>query len=144
MKVGIVTAQFNEKYTAQLEQGARDFLKTVNVTDIVSMKVPGAFELGLAAKVLFENRQCDYVICLGIVIRGETDHYDYVCKAAQEGCLQVGLEYSKPVAFGVLTVDNYQQMYDRIWGRKGNNGFLVAKAGYDTYQSILKIKENNL
>lgn len=141
MKVGIVTAQFNDQYTQELENGAKKFLQSVNVDDIHVLKVPGAFELGLGAQTFFEDYGCDYVICLGVVIKGETDHYDYVCKAAQEGCLRVSLDYSKPVAFGVLTVNNYEQMYDRIWGRKGNNGYHVAKAGYDTVMAIKANKE---
>ncbi|MCO5114362.1 MAG: 6,7-dimethyl-8-ribityllumazine synthase [Bdellovibrionaceae bacterium] len=144
MRVGIVTAEFNAQYTQELEDGAKRFLASVGVTDIHVLKVPGAFELGLGAKFFLKEKKCDYAICLGVVIRGETDHYDFVCKAAQEGCLQVSLEMEKPVAFGVLTVNNYEQMYDRIWGRKGNNGYHVAKAGYDTVMNLNKLKERNL
>lgn len=144
MKVGIVTAEFNHQYTQELEDGAKKFLSSVGVTDVHVLKVPGAFELGLGAQFFLKEKNCDYAICLGVVIRGETDHYDYVCKAAQEGCLKVSLELSKPVAFGVLTVNNYEQMYDRIWGRKGNNGYHVAKAGYDTVMNIKNLREKNV
>lgn len=131
MKAGIAWAQFNEKYTSAMRTAALNFLETKGISQIVDFKVPGAFELGLAAQHLIDNEKCDFVICLGVVIRGDTTHYDYVCKAAQEGCLNVSLKTSKPVGFGVLTVENFQQLYDRIWGDKGNAGEHAAKAAYD-------------
>ena len=83
------------------------------------------------------NKSVDAVLCYGVVIRGETDHYDYVCQAATQGCLQVGLETLKPVQFGVLTVDNYKQLHDRIWGKKGNKGREVALGLLDTLKALI-------
>jgi 6,7-dimethyl-8-ribityllumazine synthase len=89
---------------------------------------------------MIENEGCDMAVCIAVVIRGETSHYDYVCKAAQEGCLQVSLKTSRPVGFGVLTVDTYEQLYDRIWGGKGNVGEHAASAAYKMCLRVLNKK----
>lgn len=138
MKIGIIRAKFNDKYTMAMKIAAHEYLKSQNVVDVIEMDVPGAFELGLAAQNLLMNQACDAVVCLAVVIRGETSHYDYVCKAAQEGCLDVSLKTGKPVGFGVLTVDTYQQLYDRIWGDKGNVGEHAAKAALEMFLNINK------
>lgn len=142
MRAGIVKAQFNLRYTEALKSGALDYLKKNNISDTVCLDVPGAFELGLGAQELIMQKKCDFVICLGVVVRGETAHFDYVCKAAQEACLQVSLKTSKPVSFGVLTVNTYQQLYDRIWGKLGNNGAHAAKAAHEMFISLNNIKES--
>ncbi len=136
MKIGVVTAEFNSKYTHALRDGALEGLKECGVTDIVMRSVPGAFELPIVAKSLIQNHGVDGVLCYGVVIRGETDHYDYVCRAATDGCLQVGLETMKPVQFGVLTVDTHKQLFDRIWGKKGNKGREVAVGLIDTLKAL--------
>ncbi len=130
MKAGIIRAEFNDKYTRAMSDSALLFLKNNKISNFVELDVPGAFELGLGAIHLLENEKCDFVACMGVVIRGETSHYDYVCKAAQEGCLTASLQTKKPVGFGVLTVDTYEQLYDRIWGVKGNVGEHAIKAAY--------------
>ena len=137
-KVAIVSAEFNRRYTKALEEGALSELKAAGFqdSDIIKCKVPGAFELPLMAKHLILNKNVDGVLCYGVVIKGETDHYDYVCQAATEGCLKVGLETLKPVMFGVLTVNNHKQVYDRIWGKKGNKGAEVARGLLDTLETM--------
>lgn len=137
-KIGIVTAKFNTRYTRALKEAGFEALieKGVSKKNIVFKSVPGAFELPLVAKDLILNKGVDAVLCYGVVIRGETDHYDYVCAAAAEGCLKVGLETLKPVQFGVLTVDNHKQLYDRIWGKKGNKGREVALGLLDTLEAL--------
>lgn len=136
MKAGVVWAAFNHRYTEAMKDAAIDFLKSKQINEITEFQVPGAFELGLGAQHLIEKEHCDFVVCIGVVIRGETSHYDYVCKAAQEGCLNVSLKTSRPVGFGVLTVDTYEQLYDRIWGSKGNVGEHAANAAYIMAQRI--------
>lgn len=134
MKIGIVTAEFNTKYTKQLEEGGIKALleRGIATENIVIKTVPGAFELPIVAKHLINNHGVAGVLCYGVVIRGETDHYDYVCAAAQQGCLQVSLETMKPAAFGVLTVDNHEQIIDRLGGKKGHKGSDVAHGLIDT------------
>ena len=138
MKIGIVTAEYNSRYTYALRDGAVEALVEGGVSkdDIVLQSVPGAFELPLIAKHLIVNKGLDAVLCYGVVIKGETDHYDYVCQAATQGCLQVGLETLKPVQFGVLTVNNHKQLHDRIWGKKGNKGREVALGLLETLKAL--------
>jgi len=137
-KIGIVTAEYNSKYTHALRDGAFEALveNGISKENIILKSVPGAFELPLVAKHLIQNQGLDAVLCYGVVIKGETDHYDYVCQAATQGCLQVGLETLKPVQFGVLTVDNHKQLHDRIWGKKGNKGREVALGLIDTLKAL--------
>ncbi len=138
MKIGVITAEFNSRYTYALRDGAVEALieKGVSKENIIMKSVPGAFELPIVAKNLILNHGVDGVLCYGVVIRGETDHYDYVCGAAADGCLQVGLETLKPVQFGVLTVDTHKQLFDRIWGKKGNKGREVALGLLDTLEAM--------
>ena len=137
-KLAIVSAEFNRRYTKAMEEGAVGELKSVGYDDseIIVCRVPGAFELPIMAKHLIVNKKVDGVLCYGVVIKGETDHYNYVCQAAAEGCLQVALETLKPVMFGVLTVNNHKQAFDRIWGKKGNKGAEVARGLLDTLKTM--------
>src|SRR4051812_9437723 len=111
MKIGVVTAKFNSEVTTLLEKGALGVLKAAGV-DIIAVHVPGAFEIPLAAKALFEKQKVDGVVTLGAVIRGETSHYDYVCSAVERGCSQLALDYLKPIGFGILTTENEKQAMD--------------------------------
>lgn len=109
------------------------FLKAgVEKHNITHIEVPGSVELPLAAQWMLEaNGRLDGVVCLGAVIRGETAHFDYVCKAATDGILQVMLRFNKPVIFGVLTVENEQQALDRAGGKLGNKGSESAQAAME-------------
>jgi 6,7-dimethyl-8-ribityllumazine synthase len=91
-------------------------------------EVPGAFELPLAAKYCAESGRYAGVACLGAVIRGETDHYDYVCREAAEGIARVSLDTGVPCAFGVLTVDSMEQALERAGGGKRHQGEDAARA----------------
>ena len=125
--IGVVTADFNPELTGPLKDGAIKLLKSEGIKNIVEASVPGALELPLAAKWLFDIKKVDAVIALGVVIRGETAHFDFVCNGSERGCSQLQLEYSKPVAFGVLTTENREQVHARITGRKGHKGSEVAE-----------------
>ena len=125
--------------SSSLVAGAADALcKHGVVDDAVDLAwVPGAFELPLIAQKLAGSKKYVAVICLGAVIRGDTDHYDYVCKAAADGILQVGLTTEIPVLFGVLTCDTDEQALDRAGGKAGNKGADVALAALEMV-SLLK------
>jgi 6,7-dimethyl-8-ribityllumazine synthase len=127
-RVAVVVARFNSEVTERLLDGALSALRGAGVADedLLVVRVPGAFELPIAAKTVIETRQVDAVVALGAVIRGETDHYDYVCEAAREGLLRVGLETAVPVLFGVLTCDSDEQAAARAGGAHGNKGADVA------------------
>jgi 6,7-dimethyl-8-ribityllumazine synthase len=123
----LVVARFYEDLAARLEAGARAVLEehgcAVEVFD-----VPGAFELAPAAQYAAASGRFDGVVCLGAVIRGETDHYDHVCAAAARGIEAVGLETGVPCSFGVLTVDTYEQALARSGGDRRDSGAHAARA----------------
>ena len=126
----IVVARFYEDLAERLVAGARRVFEeaggTVDVHD-----VPGAFELPLAAKYCAESGRYAGVACLGAVIRGETDHYDYVCAEAARGIAQVSLDTGVPCAFGVLTVDDMDQALARAGGDKRHQGEDAARAAVE-------------
>ena len=115
-RVALCLARFYTELADKLEDGARAALDEAGVTTIETFSVPGAFELPLVAKYAVESGRFDAVICLGAVIRGETDHYDYVCTTAAEGIARVGLDSGVPCGFGVLTVDTMEQALARVAG----------------------------
>lgn len=124
--IAVVTARFNEEVTTKLEDGAFDFLEEIGAK-ILSVKVPGAVEIPLTIKALFDTKKIDGVVALGAVIRGETSHYDYVCQSVERGCSELMLQYKKPVGFGVLTTENEAQALARAGGEHGNKGFEAAQ-----------------
>lgn len=123
-KFGIVTSQWNAEVTGALYQGAYDRLIEQGALEenILSLTVPGSFELTSGADILLNNRELDAVICLGCVIQGETKHFDFICQAVATGVTQVSVKYNKPVIFGVLTTDNMEQAKARSGGIHGNKG----------------------
>jgi 6,7-dimethyl-8-ribityllumazine synthase len=129
LKIGIVVADWNRHITEVLKKGAIDTLLAsgLDKNQILELTVPGSFELPHGAQILF-SRECDAVICIGCVIRGDTPHFDYVCEAATHGILRVGLDASKPCIFGVITTENEQQALDRAGGKLGNKGSEAATA----------------
>ena len=119
--------RFYEDLARRLVEGAtRVFLEAGASVDV--HEVPGAFELPLGAKYCAESGRYAGVACLGAVIRGETDHYDYVCAEAAHGIAAVGLETGVPVAFGLLTVDSMDQALERAGGGKRHQGEDAARA----------------
>jgi 6,7-dimethyl-8-ribityllumazine synthase len=122
-KFAIVHAQFNSAITEALLAGALDALKSSGAVDIEVVKVPGAWELPLAAKTIAEHKKPDAIIALGAVIRGGTPHFDFVAGEAASGLAAVQLETGIPVAFGVLTTDDMEQATDRAGGKHGNKGY---------------------
>lgn len=119
-KVGVVTARFNSEVTDKLEDGALSYLETCGV-EVLAVKVPGAVEIPLACKALFDIG-CSGIVALGAVIRGETSHYDYVCNSVERGVTALMLEYNRPIGFGVLTTENDEQAMERAGGKHGNKG----------------------
>ena len=127
-RYGIVVATFYEELAARLVAGAQRALTAAGMEEANVYEVPGAFELPIAAKLLAETRDYAGVICLGAVIRGETDHYDYVCSEAARGIQDVQLTTGVPCGFGVLTVDTYEQAMARTGEGKRDSGAHAAEA----------------
>jgi 6,7-dimethyl-8-ribityllumazine synthase len=129
VRVALCVATFYEELASRLEEGARAALSEAGVEEIDRFEVPGAFELPLAASYAARSRHYHAVVCLGAVIRGETDHYDYVCAEAARGIQQVQLDSGVPCGFGVLTVDTMAQALDRVaGGAKRDTGRHAAEA----------------
>jgi 6,7-dimethyl-8-ribityllumazine synthase len=125
-RVALCVATFYADLAERLEEGARSALSECEVS---RYQVPGAFELPLVARYAATSGRFDAVVCLGAVIRGETDHYDYVCAEAARGIQAVQLETGVPCGFGVLTVDTIEQALDRVaGGSKRDTGRAAAEA----------------
>jgi 6,7-dimethyl-8-ribityllumazine synthase len=127
-RIGIAVSRFNEPVTTKLLEGALEALRGAGVAedDLIVVYVPGAFELPLACEAMADRGGLDAIVALGCVIRGETSHYDYVCEAAEQGVVAVGLQHRLPVLFGVLTTENAEQAFARSGGARGNKGADVA------------------
>jgi len=132
-RFAIVASKFNIEIVDCLVAGAKDGLRKHGIAeDAVDLAwVPGSFEIPLVAQKLASSKKYAAVLCLGAVIRGETDHYDYVCSTASAGIAQASLATGVPVLFGVLTCDTEEQARDRAGGRGGNKGFDVALAAIE-------------
>jgi 6,7-dimethyl-8-ribityllumazine synthase len=129
LRVALCIARFYSQLAGRLEQGARATLAQAGVDDVPVFSVPGAFELPTIAQYAAASGRFDGVVCLGAVIRGETDHYDYVCSAATDGILRVALDTGVPCGFGVLTVDTMEQALARVTGgAKRDTGAHAAEA----------------
>lgn len=124
MCVALVAARFNDDVVAPMLECAHGTLVEAgaNAEDIVTVRVPGAYELPLAAKWLADSGIYDGIVALGAVIRGETPHFDYVCTEAARGLNEVALTHQIPVGFGVITADNAGQAQARAGGDVGNKG----------------------
>jgi 6,7-dimethyl-8-ribityllumazine synthase len=124
----IVVARFYEHLADRLVGGAQTAFADAGAGLADVFDVPGAFELPLAARLAAESGRYDGVACLGAVIRGETDHYDYVCAESARGIQDVQLATGIPCAFGVLTVDSMEQALERSGGAKRDTGRHAAEA----------------
>src|SRR5947209_5053357 len=128
-RVALCVAHFYPELADKLEEGAREALTEAGIEHVDRFEVPGAFELPVIAKYAAQSGRFAAVVCLGAVIRGETDHYDYVCGEAARGIQDVQLETGVPCGFGVLTVDTIEQALDRVQGgSKRDTGAHAVKA----------------
>ncbi len=132
-RFGIVVSRFNDFITEKLLGGALDALTRIGTKegDIHVLKVPGAFEIPLAAKKLAGTGRYHAVICLGAVIRGATPHFDYVSAEVSKGVAQVSLDSEIPIIFGVVTTDTIEQAIERAGAKSGNKGWNAAMAGVE-------------
>ncbi|QCR24031.1 6,7-dimethyl-8-ribityllumazine synthase [Pontibacter sp. SGAir0037] len=129
-KVGIVVAEWHNEITDVLCTGAIDTLLKhgIKKENIFRNTVPGSFELTLGAQFLALQPEIDAVICIGVVIKGDTKHDDYINHAVANGLTNVALKFNKPVAFGLVTTNNLEQALDRAGGKHGNKGVEAAAA----------------
>jgi 6,7-dimethyl-8-ribityllumazine synthase len=137
-RVALCVARFYTDLADALEQGARAALDEAGVGVVESFAVPGAFELPLVAKYAAESGRFDAVVCLGAVIRGETDHYEYVCSSAADGITRVALDTGVPCGFGVLTVDTMEQARARVAGGAKRD---TGRHAVDAVLASLEVKD---
>ena len=128
LRVAIVASRWNDFIVSRLIGGAVDALERLGASSeaITIIRVPGSFELPLAAKRAAMSVEYDAVVCLGVVIRGETSHNEYIAAEVIKGIANVSLETNLPVTLGVVTADNLEQAIDRAGAKSGNKGFDAA------------------
>jgi 6,7-dimethyl-8-ribityllumazine synthase len=141
LRIAVVVSRFNEFITEQLTKGALETLAKRGCTQVTFVKVPGAWELPIAAQTLAASH--DAIVTLGAVVRGDTPHFDYVCEAANDGLNRVSLDTKVPIAFGVLTTDNLQQAMDRAGGKSGNKGSEAAEVAIEMANLVRQLRKQD-
>jgi 6,7-dimethyl-8-ribityllumazine synthase len=141
LHIGIVVGQFNSFITDRLLAGALDALERAgaNESQIEIVRVPGSFEIGIAAKKLAVTGRCDSIICIGCVLRGETSHYDYVASETARGIQLAQLDTGVPMIFCVLTCDTLEHAIDRAGLKGGNKGYDAGLAAIEMAQLVRKL-----
>ncbi len=138
----VVLSRFNSFMTERLLEGAVDCLLRhgAREEDITAIRVPGAWEIPIAAKRAAESTHYEAVICLGAVVRGETPHFDYVAAEVSKGLASLSLQTDKPVSFGVLTTDTAEQAIDRSGSKAGNKGWDAALSALEMVDVLGKVE----
>nr|WP_205380060.1 6,7-dimethyl-8-ribityllumazine synthase [Streptomyces sp. SID7805] len=142
LRVAVIAAQWHEKVMDGLVDGALRALADLGIDEPTLLRVPGAFELPVVAKVL-AGRGYDAVVALGVVVRGGTPHFEYVCQGVTQGLTQVAVDTGVPVGFGVLTVDDEQQALDRagLAGSTEDKGHEAVTAAVSTAATLRSVSE---
>src|SRR5579875_1163266 len=141
LRFGIVVSAFNSFITDRLLAGALDALHRTGATDdrIEIVRVPGSFEIGLAAKKLASTGRCDAIVCIGCILRGETAHFDYVASESARGIQLAQLDTGVPMAFCILTCDTLEQAIDRAGLKHGNKGYEAGVNAVEMAQLVRKL-----
>lgn len=141
LKFGIVVSRFNNFITSRLLDGAQDALLRhgAKEEDIVIIKVPGSFEIPLAAKKLASKGSYNAIICLGTIIRGATQHFEYIASEVSKGIATVSLETGIPITFGVITCDTIEQAIERSGTKSGNKGWDAAITAIEMAHILKKL-----
>ncbi len=144
LRVGIVVSRFNQFITEKLLEGALDGLKSHGGEDdaITVVRVPGAFEISLAAEKMAASGQYDALVCLGAVIRGDTPHFEYVSDAVTTGVLAAMQRYQTPIGFGVLTTNDSQQAMERSGTKDANKGYEAALTAVEMANVLRQMPRN--
>lgn len=140
-KFGVVVSRFNEFLSSKLVEGALDTLKQHGAEDksIDVIWVPGSFEIPIAAQKIAKSKKYDAVICLGVIIRGDTPHFDYIAGEAAKGVARISLDTGLPCVFGVITADNLEQAIERAGAKQGNKGRDAALSAIEMANLLEKI-----
>jgi len=141
LKFAIIVSRFNDFITSKLLEGAKDALLRhgAKEDDIDVVRVPGSFEIPLAAKKMASKETYNAVLCLGTVIRGATPHFEYVASEVSKGIASASMETGVPIAFGVITADTIEQAVERAGTKSGNKGFDAAITAIEMAQLMKKL-----
>jgi 6,7-dimethyl-8-ribityllumazine synthase len=141
LRIGIVVSRFNQFITDKLLEGALDGLKSHGGEDqsVTVVRVPGAFEISLAAEKMAASGEYDALVCLGAVIRGDTPHFEYVSGAVTRGVLGAMRRYQIPIGFGVLTTNDSQQAMERAGMKDANKGYEAALTAVEMVHVVRQI-----
>jgi len=144
LQFAIVASRFNDFIVDRLVGGAVDYLVRhgADKENLILVRVPGAYEMPLAAKRLAQSKRFHGIICLGAVIRGSTPHFDYVAAEVSKGLAQIMLDSGIPVGFGVLTTDTLEQAVERAGSKAGNRGSDAAAATLEMVRVLEQIEQS--
>lgn len=142
LRFALVVSRFNDFIGSKLKEGALDTLlrSGAQENDITVVTVPGSFEIPLIAKVLSQKGGYDAIICLGVVIRGDTPHFDYICSEVAKGISRVSMEGGIPVSFGIITADTIEQAIERAGTKSGNKGRDAALSAIEMANLLKALK----
>jgi 6,7-dimethyl-8-ribityllumazine synthase len=142
LRFAILVSRFNSFVTERLLSGALDALARTGAAedDIEIVRVPGSWEMPIAAAELARQKRHDGIICLSAVIRGDTPHFDYIAAEVAKGLAQTALETGVPVSFGVLTTNTLEQAIDRAGAKSGNKGFDAAMSAVETANLMARLR----
>ena len=133
LRVGIIASRWNDFVVSRLISGAEDALERLGAASdaITIIRVPGSFEIPMAARRAAQSNKYDAIICLGVVIRGETSHNEYIAAEVIKGIAQASLDTNLPITLGVVTADSLEQAIDRAGAKSGNKGFEAAMSAVE-------------
>ncbi len=141
LKIAVIVSRFNDFLTGKLLEGATDALVRHGGDEkkLTVAYVPGSFEIPTVAMQVAKSGKFDAVVCLGCVIRGATDHYDYVVQNATRGIGEIGVQTGVPTIFGIITADNLEQAIERAGTKQGNNGAKAMMAAVEMVNLMRKV-----
>ncbi len=142
LRIGIVVSRFNSSITERLLEGAIDVLRRTGAadSDIEVVRVPGSFEIPLAAKSLAEKGSCQAIVCLGAIIKGQTDHYSFLASGVTNSLNAISVENHVPIGYGIITADTVEQALDRAGLKHGNKGVDAALSAIEMANVLKELK----
>jgi len=145
LRIGIVVSRFNSGVTERLLEGAIDILRRTGAaeSDIEVVRVPGSFEIPVAAKALAEKGSCQAIVCLGAIIKGQTDHYSFLASSVTNALSAISVEHRVPIGYGVITADTVEQALDRAGLKHGNKGVDAALSAVEMANDLKELKADN-
>ncbi len=145
LKIAIVLSRFNSFYSERLLEGALDAIRRTGGAEknVTVYKVPGSFEIPSTIKKIAETKKFDGILALGVIIRGETPHFEYVAQETSKGIAELSIRLDIPIGYGIVTADELDQAADRSGAKMGNKGFSSAMALIEMINLFRQIGENN-